>query len=72
VAVPTEQLPWKMGISWVENETVVDEVPAPHGDELVPDEAPEAEPAAAPDSEPVAELLPEPLPLEDVAQTHVP
>jgi hypothetical protein len=73
MAVPTEQLPWKMGISWVENETVVDEVPGPHGAELLPEAAvPEAAvpealvPDVVPDPvvpvEPDSAFVPEPVP----------
>ena len=59
MAVPIEQLPWKMGISWFENETVVDEVPAPQGAVLVP-EAPVVPEAPAPDA--VPDAAPEPAP----------
>jgi hypothetical protein len=70
--MPIEQLPWKMGISCVENETGVDEVPGPHGDAFVPYDPgePEVAPlmlplvlAELPDSVPATEPVPlAPLP----------
>jgi len=69
VAVPIEQLPWKMGISWVENETGVDEVPGPQGAVLLPEaDVPEAPVAEVPDPDPLepepdSAFAPEPVPV---------